>query len=314
MAGKRVKKAQRSRLPALLMLLLTSVLLVATEAPHSVAADSPVETAAAVAEPAVEAVPESPEEPAEPDDVKQPSGPVPESPPVTDTYFADAAFLGDSRTEGLKLYSGLAEGSYYHAVGATVESVFTKAVETEAGKMPLLDAMAGEDFGKIYVMLGVNELGWNGTDIFHDQYALLVDRLREDHPESIIVLQTILPVSAKQEAKETYVNNSRIADYNGVVRQLAAEKDCVYVDIASAVTDETGCLRAEWTSDGVHLNVRGCKVWLEYLRTHSVGDAAAFYETAENGPETEPVSGAEPTPETGPGAAPEETKSEQSEP
>ena len=56
--------------------------------------------------------------------------------------FADAAFLGDSRTEGLYLYGGSEEGTYLYAVGTTVESVFTKATqETEEGKVPLLDAL-----------------------------------------------------------------------------------------------------------------------------------------------------------------------------
>ena len=57
--------------------------------------------------------------------------------------FADAAFLGDSRTEGLYLYGGSEEGTYLYAVGTTVESVFTKATqETEEGKVPLLNALA----------------------------------------------------------------------------------------------------------------------------------------------------------------------------
>ena len=44
------------------------------------------------------------------------------------------------------------------------------------------------------------------------------------------------------------------------------------MNVAEAVTDENGCLRAEWNSDGVHLNVKGCQAWLEYLRTHPVGE------------------------------------------
>ena len=170
-------------------------------------------------------------------------------------------------------------GAYYYSVGATVESVFSKKVETPAGKMPLLDAMAEEDFGKIYVMLGVNELGWSKTETFHDQYAKVIDRLRSDHPDAEIILQSILPVSAKQEKKKTYVNNGRIAAYNEVIFQLAEEKDCAFVDAAEAVTDENGCLRAAWNSDGVHLNVKGCRAWLEYLRTHPVGETGAPAET-----------------------------------
>ena len=278
MLGKREKRDGRLRLPAILVLIVTAALVVASGGHQTVAADSPVEAPAErriQLEEATEAVRSVLSEEArnpEPETPETPVGPVPEGGPVEDTYFENTAFLGDSRTQGFQLYSGLKTGTYYTAVGATVESVFTKKVDTEAGKMPLLDAMAKQEFDKIYVMLGVNELGWNGTESYHNQYAKLIDRLREDHPDSLVVLQTLIPVSAKQEAKKSYVNNTRIAAYNEVIRQLAEEKQCPYVDVAAAMTDEQGCLRSDWTSDGVHLNTKGCKAWLEYLRTHPVGE------------------------------------------
>ena len=281
MVGKRVKK-RKMRIPAVLVLLAVMLAVLTTAGPRGVAADSPLESAA---EPTAESTaPEARTVPAEAEEAPteteeavppEPFAPVPAGGPVEDIYFEDAAFLGDSRTEGFHLYSGLKEGTYYYSVGATVESVFSKEVETPAGKMPLLDAMAKKDFGKVYIMLGVNELGWSKTETFHDQYAKVIDRLREDHPDAEVILQSILPVSAKQEEKKTYVNNDRIAAYNEVIYQLAEEKGCALVDVAEAVTDENGCLRAEWNSDGVHLNGKGCRVWLEYLRTHPVGEAEA---------------------------------------
>ena len=283
MVGKRVKK-KKMRLPAVVVLLAAMMTVLTTAGPRGAAADSPLgslaEPAAESTAPAARPVPAETEKvPPETDDPPEPFAPVPEGGPVEDTYFEDAAFLGDSRTEGFHLYSGLKAGAYYYSVGATVESVFSKKVETPVGKMPLLDAMAEEDFGKIYVMLGVNELGWSKTETFHDQYAKVIDRLRSDHPDAEIILQSILPVSAKQEKKKTYVNNGRIAAYNEVIFQLAEEKDCAFVDAAEAVTDENGCLRAAWNSDGVHLNVKGCRAWLEYLRTHPVGETGAPAET-----------------------------------
>ena len=285
MAGKRVQK-RKMRAPAVLVLLAAMLAVLTTAGPRGVAADSPLESAAEPAAestvPAAREVPAEEEEaPAEPEEAAppEPFAPVPEGGPVEDTYFEDAAFLGDSRTEGFHLYSGLKEGTYYYSVGATVESVFSKNVETPAGKMPLLDAMAEEDFGKVYVMLGVNELGWSKTETFHDQYAKVIDRLRADHPDAEIILQSILPVSAKQEEKKSYVNNERIAVYNEVIYQLAEEKGCALVDVAEAVTDDSGCLRADWNFDGVHLNVKGCQAWLEYLRTHPVGETEVPAET-----------------------------------
>ena len=169
MLGKREKRDGRLRLPAILVLIVTAALVVASGGHQTVAADSPVEAPAErriQLEEATEAVRSVLSEEArnpEPETPETPVGPVPEGGPVEDTYFENTAFLGDSRTQGFQLYSGLKTGTYYTAVGATVESVFTKKVDTKAGKMPLLDAMAKQEFDKIYVMLGVNELGWNGT-------------------------------------------------------------------------------------------------------------------------------------------------------
>ena len=218
------------------------------------------------------APPAEPEEPPAPEELTKPDTMlVPESEPVEDDYFADAVFLGDSRTEGFYLYSGLEEGTYLYAVGATVESVFSKPTqETEAGKVPMLDALAELECGKVYIMLGANELGWPKSEAFHDQYGKVIDRVRADHPDAEVVIQSILPVSAVQEAKGSYVNNSRIQAYNTILEELALEKECPYLNVGEAVTGEDGCLRPELTTDGIHLNTAGCKEWLDYLKTHAV--------------------------------------------
>ncbi len=190
--------------------------------------------------------------------------------PVEDDYFADAVFLGDSRTEGFSLYSGLKQGTYLYAVGATVESVFSKKTQTAADgtSQTLMDALAAGSFSKVYVMLGINELGWPRIETFSDQYSALVDRIRELQPDAQIALESILPVSAGQEAKGSYVNNERIAQFNAVIRQLAEERECTYLNVAEALTDASGCLPDGRTWDGIHLNVEGCQQWLAYLRAH----------------------------------------------
>ena len=289
MPGKRQKK--ENRLPGILAVVGVLAVLLSPVGPAGVAADSPAERPApretaeaaetvelpevvlTMPEPAPGMTPErtGAESGGEPEKQEEPWTPVPESAAVEDTYFADVVFLGDSRTEGFSLYSGLEEGTYFFAVGATVESVFSKnAWETDRGKVPLLDALAETACGKVYVMLGVNELGWAKVETFKNQYAKVIDRIREDHPGAEVVLQSILPVSAAQEAKKSYVNNSRILAYNEAIMELAQEKDCPYLNVAEAVTDENGCLRADWTFDGVHLNTAGCRAWLDYLRTHTV--------------------------------------------
>ena len=247
MAGKRVKKQNRLRMPAAVILLAAGAMLAGIQEECRVVtspAEEPVPmvAAAAVLPERMErfpvhregistqilvgpfALPEDAITPEAPE-IQEPFDPVVnESAAVDDAYFETAAFLGDSRTEGFKLYSGLKYGTYYYAMGATVDSVFTKKVPTSAGEMPLLDAMAEGAFERIYVMLGVNELGWKGTQLFFDHYSAVIDRLKEDHPNAQIFLQSILPVGTKQENKNNYVNNPRIREYNAVILALAEQK------------------------------------------------------------------------------------------
>ena len=281
-----MEKRRKGRLPALLAAMAAVTLLLgsssgaAVSTPREeVAKPAPVKrTAAAPRKTTDPRLPSAPEK-------ASPEGtgtgelpcPIPETEAVEDTYFEGAVFLGDSRTEGLLLYSGLKTGHFYTAVGATVESVFSKdAWKTEEGtKIPLLDAVAAqESCDKIYVMLGINELGWTKTETFRDQYTKVIDRLREDHPDAKIVLQSIPPVSAKQEAKKTYVNTARIQVYNEVIQTLAQEKQCYFLDVAACLTGTDGLLPEKLNFDGIHLNPSGCKAWLNYLRTHSLEDEA----------------------------------------
>ena len=264
------------------MALAAACLLLTLGGPRGAAVNSPllhgaryvpspptVSPAAPAEEPPDRAAEEDSPGEAEPDEAAW-SGPVPESAAVEDTYFADAVFLGDSRTDGFRLYSGLGEGTYLCATGATVASVFTKAVETPQGKLPLLDALAGTECGKIYVMLGINELGWPGTELFREQSGALIRRLREDHPDALIMIQAILPVSARQDAKGSYINNQRVAEYNAVWQDLAREPGVFFVAVDEPLTGADGCLPADLNFDGVHLNPGGCSIWLDYLRTHAV--------------------------------------------
>lgn len=281
MEGKKTVRARR--LPGVVAALAAATLLLTTGASGGGAVSSPLAEAAEPvlykAAPAAARIGAETEARALAEGAEEPEllpCPLPETEAVADTYFDGAVFLGDSRTEGLSLYSGLKTGHFYTAVGATVESVFSKKnFETESGeKVPLLDAVAAQDCDKIYIMLGINELGWSKTKTFHDQYAKLIDRVRADHPEAKIVLQSIPPVSAKQEAKKTYVNNARISDYNEVIKALAEEKECYFLDVAACLTDGKGLLPKDLNFDGIHLNPAGCRVWLNCLRTHSLEDEA----------------------------------------
>ena len=279
MTGKRIwRKPGRYWLLLAALLAAGALAAAAARSPAAAPAENPPQE-----EQPVTVLPAEPEIPADvPADVPEelPWTPVQESEPVDDSYFDDVAFVGDSRTDGFRLYSGLERGTYFCVTGETVASATDmENWKTEDGrKISLADAVAAADCGKIYLMLGINELGWNGTDIFRSHAENLLRRLQADHPDAEIVVQSLLPVSAEQDAKGSYVNNQRILAYNQVWMELAEETGCDYVNIAEAVTGEDGCLPAEMSFDGVHLNRAGCHAWLDYLRTHSVGQPSGEHQ------------------------------------
>ena len=196
---------------------------------------------------------------------------VPESAEVDDSYFDDAVFIGNSRTEGFKLYAGLSNAEYYTAIGLMVDTIFTKPYATVNGeKTTIMEALKTTDFSKVYIMLGMNELGWVYGSVYQEYYGRIIDGIREINPDAVIYIQSILPVSAEKSENDDIYNNERINEFNALLRELAEEKEVYYVDVAEAVADESGCLPEDATFDGVHLTPDYCGKWRDYLKTHTV--------------------------------------------
>jgi hypothetical protein len=188
---------------------------------------------------------------------------------VDDEWFSDAAFIGDSLTHGLSLYGGLKTPDYYYSTGVSLYSVNTAEFETPSGPdTKLCDALTKNRYGKIYILLGINQLGSN-TDRYYADYAALIDTIRAYQPEAEIYLQSILPVSRVKDAGSTVFTKDRVLLFNEVIKKLAIEKNTKYVNIHERFADENGFLPAEKTWDGVHLNSVCYEDWVGYLKTHT---------------------------------------------
>ena len=197
--------------------------------------------------------------------------PVPETEPVENDYFDDAVFIGDSRTEGLLLYTGLSNAISYTDKGLMVDTVFTKPVINKDGeKLSVMDALHSTDFSKVYIMLGINETGWPYSSVFIEKYGQIIDEIKTINPQAIIYVQEILPVTDSVSRTHGYVKNDKINKYNALIRQMAEEKQVYYIDTGAAVSDENGCLPEEAATDGIHLKQSYCDKWLEYLKKHTI--------------------------------------------
>ena len=205
--------------------------------------------------------------------------PAPVMMTVDDRYFYDALFIGDSRTDGLRLYSNPGDAKSYCATSLNIFKVMDSEVEAY-GFTGLRNLLKGMHFGKIYIMFGINECGY-ATSSFAKKYKEVVDEIRLYQPDAIIYLQSIGYVTQKKENKDSTFSTANIKEKNETIKALANDQDIFYLEVNDALNDGTDHLPAEYTGDGVHLKASYYKLWHDYLLEHAIVDANHPWEPAD---------------------------------
>lgn len=186
-------------------------------------------------------------------------------------FDSSVAFIGDSRTQGFIMYNGLKEVEDYSYIGLMVDTAITKEfIKTNDGnKITLLQDMKNKKIDRVYIMLGVNELGWSYPQVFKTKYKELIDEIRKVKPECKIYVQSIIPMTKSKSDADKIYNNKNVAKFNKLVQEVAEEKNVTYLDVKSVLVNKDGCLPEEASSDGVHVNKAYCEKWLDYLKNNS---------------------------------------------
>jgi len=241
----------------------------------------------------VDAMPTEPEEiPSEPEvPTYDYTMPAPETEAVDNSYFEDAAFVGDSRTDGFMIYSGIGCGRNLTSNGLSIFKLESKkALKIGGEKYTLLEALGQEQYGKVYLCLGVNELGIYDDSGFYQSYLSAIDAIRACQPNAVIYIQGLIPINEEEVAAtggQDYLKNDHLRVYNELMFQAAQEKQVVFLDLYTAFADENGALPAGASRDGVHLKKEYCQQWLAYLQTHTVDPALLGLAVSESETETE---------------------------
>ena len=209
--------------------------------------------------------------------------PVEESEPVTDdSFFDNAVFLGNSQTEGLELFGGLNHGTYYWTEGMTVfrtDDEEYKFVSLDGENFTAIDALRRQSFDAVYIMLGINELGYP-VKSYVSGLSSLVDKVVEAQPEAVVYLQLMPPLNdamCRANGLAGYINNDNLRSFNEVIRRVAEEKKVALLNVAEVYTGEDGQLPAELSRDGCHFAYGEYSRWTNYLRSHIIDRERYFY-------------------------------------
>ena len=190
---------------------------------------------------------------------------------IADTsYFDDALFIGDSRTVGLRDYGTLKNADYFCSVGLSATGI-TKNNETVDG-VTFDTKIDSKLYGKIYIMLGINEVG-NDLEGVITYYRAIVEKAKAHQPDAIIYVCANLRVS--QSAETSVISNTAINTLNSMIMQLADNKKVFYIDINPLFEDSTGYLTESYTFDGVHPLADYYPDWCDWLCSRAIPYYAA---------------------------------------
>lgn len=240
---------------------------------------SPAVTAAAAS-----AAPAPTPEPTAPPTPAPTPTPTPTPPPVTlgetedmgQDYLDAIVFYGDSNTNGLRLLELLPGGYGTDQIWTPMSGTLTlsrwnidKIVYPETWtEMDVTAAMALKKPAYLIVNLGMNGISFMDRDYFIETYTAMAEALHAASPDTKIMLSSIYPV-AKSYPYQKDINNDKITQANGWIRDIAEAEGLRYLDTAAALRDENGDLPENLQDgNGFHLTAEGYGLVLDYIRTH----------------------------------------------
>lgn len=203
---------------------------------------------------------------------QQSTGLLQETEPAAQDYLADALFVGDSRTNAMQYYGVLKQEQVVAVDGMNhIDAQTNACIQGENGLCTIAQAVGQKKPAKVFVAFGINGLAWMSEDVFIAEYEKLLDQLREQSPESVFIVQSVLPVSAGYEKKDPRVLNEKIDEYNQALLALAQQKGMYFLNTAEALKDSDNCLDEAYNSgDGMHFAAETYTVIIDYILTHDI--------------------------------------------
>lgn len=180
-----------------------------------------------------------------------------------DDYFEDALFFGNSLLEGLGVYSLVYDDNIAKAKFDTATSM------TIFGAADYIRDAANGGYGKIYIGLGLNEIGYDHEAI-REENEKAIDTIRAGNPDAIIYLFSLTPISQYRSGNDDLYNNTNAAAISQVLREVAEEKECYFMDMVPVLAGSDGYLPSDVTTDGVHFVKEYYTNWYEYLEHNYV--------------------------------------------
>lgn len=187
------------------------------------------------------------------------------APELPSESMGKALFIGDSRTVGLMEYAGIENADFFCTVGMSVYDIHKKPVSVpNVGKVTLTELLKNKKYDRIYIMLGINEVGYKFSSTVAT-YSELLDFIQNNQPDSKVFIQANLHVTQSRSDSDKVVNNPAINGLNSELSKLADGKTKFYLDANILFDDANGSLSADKTGDSTHLYAKYYVEWGKWI-------------------------------------------------
>ncbi len=136
---------------------------------------------------------------------------------------------------------------------------------------------------KVFINIGTNDMNprSDGEDWFAHlsaNYRRIAEIIRDRLPEIPVYMMAYYPVNpahpmAQGSPMMQIRTNDNIRRANEMVKALAAEFGFHYIDVNDGLKDEQGCLKMEYTIDGIHMYAEAYRTVFERLRPYLSAEA-----------------------------------------
>lgn len=196
------------------------------------------------------------------------------------TFYDETVFFGDSITLGLGNYlkkssspklgniTVLGTGSY--GVGNALMDVASDSIHPKykGEQVQIWNYAKLLGAKKIFMMFGMNDVKRFGVLDSISDYENLIEKIREENPGIDIYI-----LSCTHRTKAAEINRfdkTTFTWFNKLLRENAKKWEVGYIDVASYLLDDEGCLKTSYASDGeYHLNETAYKIVINVLRSYA---------------------------------------------
>ena len=192
-----------------------------------------------------------------------------DSTPAAPASMANCLLIGDSRTVGLQMFGELKESDFFASTGLGPQKIGSTRIEMDGlGKLTLSELLACRSYERIYLMMGINDVGYPAGSTMK-KYAALVEQICTAQPDALLILMGNLHVTKAWSDHDTVINNPVLDAFNAETAALADGQTIFYLDPNPLFDDADGALSIEKCSDGAHIRPRYYIEWSQWLAAKS---------------------------------------------